>query len=77
MISRISASSSSGAIGVGSLTGWSSPRSRMTASRSVSGGRAPRSRRAASCSLGSLMVPPISRRRKASRRGSSSRPVMP
>ena len=51
--------------------------SRTTSSRSASGGSAPRSRRAASWAMMSLTEPPISRRRKASRLVSSSRPVMP
>ena len=49
----------------------------MTASRSVSLGRAPRSTRAESWPLTSLMVAPTRSRRKARRRCSSSRPVMP
>src|SRR6266511_1584252 len=62
---------------MGSFTGWSSFRSRNTASRSVSGGKAPMSRSAASWPRTSPPVPVTRSRRNARRFGSSSRPVMP
>ena len=77
MTSRSSATISSAVMVVGSTGGRSSPRSRITAATSASAGRAPRSRKASTWMPTSLVVAPISSRRKARRLRSSRRPVIP
>ncbi len=76
-MARSSAVSSSAVRVVGSMGARSSPRSRITASTSMSEGRAPRSRSAVICPGMSLAEAVMTSRRKARRWISFSRPVMP
>ena len=76
-MARSSAVSSSAVRVVGSMGGRSRPRSAMTVVTSMSAGRAPRSRSAVICPGMSLADAVMTRRRRARRSTSFSRPVMP